>query len=83
MVNSLSTKSFIQASKVIYSLFYSPSEYEGLFQDLVVRLNLKDCLLGFVFDTARHACVCSPKINAYTGVFCDFDKYQITKTKQL
>ena len=81
--DSLSTKSFIQASKAIPGSFYFPAEYEGLFQDLVVRLNLKDCLLGFVFDTVRHACVCSPKINAHIGVFCDFNKYQITKTKLL
>ena len=64
--------------------FFLPAPYRALFQDLVLsRIKLKDCLLGFVFDTNKRACLCSPEINAHNGVFCDFDNYYITKTKQL
>ena len=62
---------------------YLPAQYHALFEDLVINVKLKDCLLGFVFDTDKRACLCSPKVNAHSGVFCDFDNYHITKTKQL
>ena len=63
--------------------FIPPEYYDNLSKELVINIELKQCLLGFVFDAGRRACVCSPKISAHTGVFCDFDSYQITKTKQL
>ena len=38
-----------------------PAQHHALFQDLVIKIKLKDCLLGFVFDTNKRACLCSPK----------------------
>ena len=60
-----------------------PAQYRAIFQDFVIQIELKNCLLGFVFDTDKRACLCSPKIDAHTGVLCDFDNYHITKTEQL
>ena len=61
-----------------------PVQYHALFSlDFVLEIKLKDCLLGFVFETNKRACLCSPKIDAHSGVFCNFDNYYITKTKQL
>ena len=59
------------------------AKYDALFQDFVIKINLKSCLLGFIFESDGGTCLCSPKINAHSGVFCDFDNYQIAKTKQL
>ena len=60
-----------------------PAQYHDLFQKFIIKINLKDCLLGFVFDAIRHTCLCSQKINEHDGVLCDFEKYQIKKSKQL
>ena len=54
-----------------------------LFADLVTKVELNDCLLGFVFDENTLSCLCSPKIKEHRDVFCDMDNYYITKTKQL
>ena len=53
------------------------------FKIFFINVKFEDCLLGFVFDTNKRVCLCSPKINAHSGVFCDFDNYYITKTEQL
>ena len=54
-----------------------------LFADLVTKVELNNCLLGFVFDENTLSCLCSPKIKEHRDVFCDMDNYYITKTKQL
>ena len=60
-----------------------PEQYHDLFQHLIIKISLKDCLLGFVFDATRHTCSCSQEINKHNGVLCDYEKYQIKKSKQL
>ena len=60
-----------------------PAQYHALFQNFAIQIKLKDCMLGFIFDADKRACLCSSKINAHSGVFCDFDNYHITTTKQL
>ena len=56
---------------------------QDLFQQFIIKVNLKSCLLGFEFDANGHTCVCSPKISKHNQVFCDFDEYQIQKRKRL
>ena len=64
-------------------LYYLPAQYSTLFHDLTIKIKLKDCLIGFIFDTNKRTCLCSAKISAHSGVFCDFENYYITKAKQL
>ena len=61
----------------------SSAQYHALLEDFVINIKIRDCMLGFVFDTNKRTCLCSPKINTHSGVFCNFDNYYITKTKQL
>ena len=60
-----------------------PTQYHALLEDFVINVKIRNCMLGFVFDTNKRTCLCSPKINTHSGVFCNFDNYYITKTKQL
>ena len=43
-----------------------PAQYNAIFKDFVMQIGLKECLLGFVFDIDKHACLCSPKISAHS-----------------
>ena len=58
-----------------------PAQYHAIFEDFIIRIRLRDCLLGFILDTDRHMCQCLPEINAHSGVFCDSDNYYIIKTE--
>ena len=53
----------------IIILDYLPQQYHNLFEHLIIKINLKDCLLGFVFDDNRQTCFCSPKLISITEYF--------------
>ena len=81
-VGDVPTKpSFYGMNPEYYSRFIN--HLKVLFADLVIKVEVNNCLLGFVFDASMLSCLCSPKIKEHCDVFCDMDNYYITKTKQL
>lgn len=58
-------------------------EFQLLCDQFSIKIKLKDCPLGFVFDTHTKQCQCSSQITSHTMVHCDFITYNIVKAKQV
>ena len=48
------------------------------FRQLKILITLKDCPLGFEFDSRQNVCSCHPYLDAY-GVKCNFTAYKINR----
>ena len=57
--------------------------FQLLCERFSMKVKLKDCPLGFVFNTSIKKCQCSSQISSHTKVSCDFETYNIVKGKQV
>ena len=51
------------------------------FLQFKIRITLKDCPLGFDFDSRRNICSCQPYLDTY-GVQCNFTTYKVNRQAQ-
>ena len=59
------------------------TKFQLLCDQFSMKIKLKDCPLGFVFNTHTKECQCSSQITSHTMVSCDFATYSIIKAKQV
>ena len=59
------------------------TNFQLLCNQFSMKVKLKNCPLGFVFNTHTKKCQCSLQIMSHVMVSCDFVTYSIVKAKQV